>query len=98
MITLSGLIPDQDIKIEYTGLRPGEKLYEELFGEGELVLETAHKKISMVIDEKPGVDSGSLMDHLLDLEVLALGGHREKVLSKMRELVPSFSPMRTPRG
>ena len=45
LIRLSGLEPDVDIKIEYTGLRPGEKLYEELLMAEEGLEETAHKKI-----------------------------------------------------
>ncbi|MBS3780686.1 MAG: polysaccharide biosynthesis protein, partial [Desulfovermiculus sp.] len=45
LIRLSGLEPDEDIKVEYIGLRPGEKLYEELITDGEDVLPTSHKKI-----------------------------------------------------
>src|SRR5438128_7291315 len=49
MIVLSGLVPDQDIKIVYSGLRPGEKLYEELFEETEQVEPTPHAKIRRAI-------------------------------------------------
>lgn len=45
MISLAGFIPDVDIKIEYTGLRPGEKLYEELLNDKESTIPTANKKI-----------------------------------------------------
>ncbi len=45
MIKLSGFIPDKDIQIVYTGLRPGEKLYEELLTDGELTIPTHHEKI-----------------------------------------------------
>lgn len=45
MIKLSGLEPDDDIKIEYSGLRPGEKLYEELLNNAENTLQTYHEKI-----------------------------------------------------
>lgn len=45
MIHLAGLVPDKDIAIQYIGLRPGEKLYEELFHAAELLKETAHEKI-----------------------------------------------------
>jgi len=45
LISLSGLTPGEDIEIVFTGMRPGEKLYEELFGEGEVRLPTANPKI-----------------------------------------------------
>ena len=48
LVRLSGFEPDVDIKIEYIGLRPGEKLHEELIVEGEDVLSTAHKKIMVL--------------------------------------------------
>ncbi|MGM0453724.1 MAG: polysaccharide biosynthesis protein [Thermodesulfobacteriota bacterium] len=48
LIRLSGFEPDADIKIEYTGLRPGEKLYEELITEGEGVVPTTHEKIMVL--------------------------------------------------
>jgi FlaA1/EpsC-like NDP-sugar epimerase len=47
MIMLAGLVPDKDIEIVYTGLRPGEKLYEELITEGENILPTHHEKIKI---------------------------------------------------
>jgi FlaA1/EpsC-like NDP-sugar epimerase len=49
MITLSGLTPHKDIEIQFTGLRPGEKLYEELSHGGESVIATAHPKISRMV-------------------------------------------------
>jgi FlaA1/EpsC-like NDP-sugar epimerase len=48
IITLSGFKPDEDIEIKYIGLRPGEKLYEELITEGEGILETDHKEIMVL--------------------------------------------------
>lgn len=50
MIILSGLRPDEDIKIEYTGLRPGEKLYEELFSDRENFAVTRHERIFVAPD------------------------------------------------
>lgn len=48
LVRLSGKEPDTDIKIEFTGLRQGEKLYEELMTQGEDVVETAHEKIMVL--------------------------------------------------
>ena len=48
LIRLSGFEPDVDIKIEYVGLRPGEKLYEELITEGENIVPTHHEKIMVL--------------------------------------------------
>jgi FlaA1/EpsC-like NDP-sugar epimerase len=51
MIKLSGLEPDDDIKIEYSGLRPGEKFYEELLNNAENTLQTYHEKILLLKPE-----------------------------------------------
>jgi FlaA1/EpsC-like NDP-sugar epimerase len=51
LIQLSGRVPDRDIRIEFTGLRPGEKLFEELCYEGENVTSTAHPKIHRLVCE-----------------------------------------------
>jgi len=52
LITLSGKEPDRDIQIVYTGLRPGEKLYEELITEGEGIVPTEHEKIMVLKAER----------------------------------------------
>jgi FlaA1/EpsC-like NDP-sugar epimerase len=77
MIILSGLRPEQDIKIEFTGLRPGEKLYEELFSDRENFAVTRHERIFIAPDTafsrqmvlKELEDLGKLLksDHLSDL-------------------------------
>jgi FlaA1/EpsC-like NDP-sugar epimerase len=53
LIELSGRVPDQDIRIEFTGLRPGEKLFEELCYEGENVVPTRHPKINRLVITNP---------------------------------------------
>ncbi len=52
MIRLSGKIPGEDIKIEFTGLRPGEKLHEELFHTDENLTDTSHEKIMLAMSRK----------------------------------------------
>jgi FlaA1/EpsC-like NDP-sugar epimerase len=59
MIRLRGLEPGRDIKVVYTGLRPGEKLHEELTAPGETLLPTHHPKIS-VVQNRPSVDGREL--------------------------------------
>ena len=68
MIQLSGKEPGRDIAIEFTGVRPGEKLHEELWGDGETVGETPHSKILAVT--RPPIDAAWLEDGLGDLERL----------------------------
>jgi FlaA1/EpsC-like NDP-sugar epimerase len=56
LIRLSGYEPDKDIKIEYIGLRPGEKLFEELITEGEGIIQTTHEKIMALHAESCSLD------------------------------------------
>ena len=88
MIQLSGYEPDRDIKIEYTGLRPGEKLFEELFYESEALGKTAHPKLLLA-------NSAPVDGHALDGVIERLRGALEvggvsKVHAVMVELVPEF--------
>ncbi|MGD8454594.1 MAG: nucleoside-diphosphate sugar epimerase/dehydratase [Phycisphaerae bacterium] len=89
MITLSGFRPEEDIKIEYVGVRPGEKLYEELMIEGEGVSRTHHPKIgiwnSLPVDWDPLV---GMIDTLVES---ADGLSRDTVRSRLREIVPEFT-------
>jgi len=90
MIVLSGRVPDQDIKITYTGLRPGEKLYEELFDGAERVEPTAHAKIKRAVG--PAVFEGSgLARHIQELEALLDGSDQEKLTRKLQEMVPNYN-------
>lgn len=65
MIELSGLKPDEDIAIEYTGLRPGEKLFEEPIHKNENVSRTAHPKILILRDQRLAPDANVVDDLLL---------------------------------
>jgi len=88
MIQLAGLQPDRDIKIVYTGLRPGEKLYEELLNDGENTMPTYHEKIkiSQVIEypyEQVQNDIRELLDLNKQNDIMG-------VVNKMKEIVPEF--------
>ena len=88
MIRLSGLIPNQDISIEFTGLRPGEKLYEELLNNQENTLPTHHHKI--MIAKVKEYDYKEISLHLEDLIRLSCAYQDWKVVAKMKEIVPEF--------
>ena len=89
MIRLYGFIPNIDIDIKYTGLRPGEKLYEELLNDGENTSETYHKKI--LIAKVRDVSFDQVRFSFGELEILVSGADNEILLvSKMKELIPEF--------
>ena len=89
MIRLYGLVPNIDINIQYTGLRPGEKLYEQLLDDGENTIKTYHDKI--LISKVRSVDFEILQLHILDLERHIKNMETEMVLvAKMKEIVPEF--------
>jgi FlaA1/EpsC-like NDP-sugar epimerase len=90
MIRLSGLEPDEDIEIRYTGLRPGEKLFEELTLEGENILPTYHGKIK--IFQAPPLDSTRLEVWLLALQALLEARDAGSVVEHLKELVPEYQP------
>ncbi len=81
MIRLSGKEPERDIPIEFIGVRPGEKLHEELWGDGETVLRTTHQKILTVT--RPAIDAGWLEDELAELEHLVQEGETLELVSRL---------------
>jgi FlaA1/EpsC-like NDP-sugar epimerase len=85
MIRLSGKEPDKDIPIEFIGVRAGEKLHEELWGENETVGETAHPKIHRA--RRPPVDGVWLEDELGSLEQLVEAGETLEVVSRLSAMV-----------
>lgn len=88
LIVLSGFEPDKDIKIEYTGIRPGEKLYEELLTAEEGTDMTHHEKIYVA----RSVDSiDDLENQLNSLIYAAENGTREEVKRAIKELIPTYS-------
>jgi len=90
MISLSGLEPDKDIKIVYTGLRPGEKLYEELLTSGEEIKSTLHEKIKVA--ESECIDWPVLINNVETLMDSLQGGFSRDVLQKIKDIVPEFQP------
>jgi FlaA1/EpsC-like NDP-sugar epimerase len=88
MIKLSGLIPNQDIQIEFTGLRPGEKLYEELLNDTENTLPTHHDKI--MIAKVRTYDFESIQTKVEELILLACDYHDNDVVKAMKNMVPEF--------
>jgi FlaA1/EpsC-like NDP-sugar epimerase len=90
LIRLSGFEPAEDIKIEYIGLRPGEKLYEELITDGEGILPTTHKKIMVL--EGTTCNPKLLNGNIDDLVRLARDQDAEKIKRKLQEIVPEYEP------
>jgi FlaA1/EpsC-like NDP-sugar epimerase len=88
LIRLSGFEPEIDIKIEYTGLRPGEKLYEELITDGENIVPTLHEKIMVI--EGIECDLELLNGKIAELVDLAEEQAGEKIKSKLKEIVPEY--------
>ncbi len=88
MITLSGFRPDVDIRIEFCGVRPGEKLYEELAMDGEGVSRTAHPKIG--IWQKIAVDWDTVVTAIDRLVSDADGLSRDEARRRLKEIVPEF--------
>lgn len=89
MIQLSGLIPDKDIKVEFIGLRPGEKLYEELLIEDEGVLDTAYDKIKICSSSCPLQDD-ELYSALEKFRLLIeSGAEQANCMGLLATLVPS---------
>jgi FlaA1/EpsC-like NDP-sugar epimerase len=88
MIRLSGLIPNQDIAIEFSGLRPGEKLYEELLNDKENTLPTHHEKIMVAKTREYNFET--ISKHIDELIDLSCQYYDRQVVVKMKEIVPEF--------
>ncbi|GAB4359721.1 MAG: nucleoside-diphosphate sugar epimerase/dehydratase [Kiloniellaceae bacterium] len=88
MIRLAGLRPDKDVEIRFTGLRPGEKLHEELFHGGEALMPTSHPGLRLAA---PRTADAELLGRSLDeLAALVQQGERDKAIHLLRRLVPEF--------
>ncbi len=87
MIQLSGLEVGKDIEIRVTGLRPGEKLYEELLAEEENTIPTHHPKI---LKAKVRQENGNMILEINSLVEMFESQQNERIVSKMKEIVPEF--------
>ena len=92
MIELSGKEPERDIRIEFIGARPGEKLHEELWSDGETVSGTGHAKIHLVT--RPSIDAAWLDEELGALERLVDEGDTLELVAKLAAMMKA--PRRVP--
>ncbi len=88
MVQLSGLRPNKDIQITFTGLRPGEKLYEELLGDKEHTLPTYHPKIQ--IAQVYSLPFLTLSEALQDLKRALKKGEKNEIVMNLKLMVPEF--------
>ena len=89
LIRLSGLEPYKDIQIEEIGLRPGEKLYEELLMNNEHLMETQNKKI--FVEEQREISPDEIMRELIRLdEAVTRESSNEEIISLMKSMVPTY--------
>ncbi|MGC9374473.1 MAG: polysaccharide biosynthesis protein [Bacteroidales bacterium] len=88
MIKLSGLEIGKDIQIKYTGLRPGEKLYEELLNDKENTIPTYHSKI--MIAKVRSYDFDQVKEEIQHLIAMQKKHNNMEIVKKMKEIVPEF--------
>ena len=91
MIRLAGFVPEVDIKIQTIGLRPGEKLYEELLNDNSKTLPTHNNKI--MIARESCTDCNLLFTQVEELIAIATKNNKIELVAKMKELVPEFVSM-----
>lgn len=92
LIRLSGFKPYEDIPIEFTGLRPGEKLYEEILLNEEGMKKTANKKI--FIGRPIELDTEKFHEKLIELKKVALKNDKDGIDKLIAEIVPTFNHMK----
>ena len=85
LIRLAGFVPEEEIRIAFIGLRPGEKLHEELVGEDETLEPSGVEKILQVQSQRPS-RPGNLAKKLSDLERLAIEGKSEALIEVLCEI------------
>lgn len=96
MIRLAGKRPDVDIEIKYVGLRPGEKLHEELLHDREQLVETVHAGL-MLAAPRAG-EAWALSREIDALETAVANGDEESALALLKRAIPEFASDRLPQG
>jgi FlaA1/EpsC-like NDP-sugar epimerase len=91
MITMAGFIPGVEIPIVYTGLRPGEKLFEKLFTDAEEQTLVVRNRIRVA---KPAPPREGFFEELEQLEISAMSNDADEVVEALRRIVPHFQPDR----
>jgi len=94
MIELSGLKPDVDIQIEFVGMRPGEKLFEEISHKAENIAPTRHPKILRLISLPPELET--VRQEMKDLRSDLCGATASQVKAMLKALVPEYTPYHSP--
>jgi len=88
MIRLSGFEPEKDIPVEFSGIRPGEKLHEKLFWDDEKALPTEHKRILVV--KNSGLDIARFRKDILRLEKAVSTGKSEEIQEELRQMCACY--------
>jgi FlaA1/EpsC-like NDP-sugar epimerase len=91
LILLSGLQPERDIEIQFTGLRPGEKMFEELNLQDECLLPTSHTKIRSYVCHQ-NLDAIGIKASLHRLQAVVEGQDVASLVLLLKELVPDYNP------
>ena len=91
LILLSGLQPERDIEIQFTGLRPGEKMYEELNLQDEHLVPTSHDKIRSYVCHQ-NLDAMQIKASLQHLQAIVEGQDVANLVLLLKELVPDYNP------
>lgn len=91
LILLSGLQPERDIEIQFTGLRPGEKMFEELNLQDEHLIPTSHAKIRSYVSHQD-LDSMQIKASLQRLQAIVEGHDVANLVLLLKELVPDYNP------
>lgn len=94
MIQLAGFVPNKDIKIEFTGLRPGEKLYEEVLSNEENTMPTGHNRIRIAKVRES--DYVTAKNEVNELEILAKSVDIPSMIKLMKQMVPEFISNNSP--